>query len=94
MASDPFTRMAGRLLDVLGQPAVLRGEVATRAALEHGVLVYGEYGQLTGTVSVATLPSSVAARQHDTLAVDGKSYVLDRLERNDGLTVRYIVREG
>lgn len=92
MAGNPFARMAGRLLHHLGRPALLRGTVATQASLEHGVLVYGEYGQVTGTVSVATLPVEASPRQHDALEVDGVAYVLDKLERSDGYLLRFILR--
>lgn len=91
---DPFARMAGRLLQRLGEPALLRGTVETRVSLEHGVAVLGEYGQVAGMRTMATLLASDNPACGDALVAAGKTWRLDALERNDGQFARYSLLEA
>lgn len=89
--ADAFDRMHTRLLARLGQEALLRGD-AVRAIVEHGVAVTGEYGQVTGFRSFATFRSSDAARVGDAVVVDGKNYVIDGIDIDDGYTTTCVLR--
>lgn len=92
--ADPFARMAGRLLRKLGEPALLRGTVETRVSLERGVAVLGEYGQVVGMRTMATLLASDNPARGDTLVAGNESWRLDALERNDGQFARFSLLEA
>lgn len=89
--ADAFARMHMRLLARLGQEALLRG-LPTTAIVEHGVAVTGEYGQVTGFRSFATFKTSDAPRVADAVVVDGKSYVVDGIDTDDGYTTTCVLR--
>ncbi len=89
--ADAFERMHRRLFARLGQEAFLRG-LPTTVILEHGVAVTGEYGQVTGYRSFATLPAADAPRVGDALVVDTKNYVIDAIQENDGHTISVVLR--
>lgn len=89
--ADAFERMHQRLFARLGQEALLRG-LPTTVILEHGVAVTGEYGQVTGFRSFATLPSEAAPRVGDALVVDAANYVVDGIQGDDGSTTSVILR--
>lgn len=91
MAADPFARMQTRLFARLGREAVLRG-LPTTAILEHGVAISGEYGQVTGYRTLATLPAGDTPRQGDPLIIDGKSWTIDSILANDGYSIEVILR--
>ena len=65
---------------------------ATTVILEHGIAVTGEYGQVTGYRSFATLPASDAPRVGDPLVVDTTNYVVDAIQENDGHTISVVLR--
>lgn len=83
--------MHSRLFARLGQEALLRGLPAI-VIMEHGVAVTGEYGQVTGYRSFATIPVSAAPKVGDALVVDGKNYVVDAIQENDGHTISVVLR--
>lgn len=89
--ADAFERMHRRLFARLGQEAFLRG-LPTTVILEHGVAVTGEYGQVTGYRSFATVPASDAPRVGDPLVVDTTNYVVDAIQENDGHTISVVLR--
>ena len=89
--ADAFARMHQRLFARLGREALLRG-LPTAAILEHGVAVTGEYGQVTGYRSFATLPVTPLPKVGDALTVDGQGYIVDAIEANDGSTVSVVLR--
>jgi hypothetical protein len=89
--ADAFARMHTRLFARLGQEALLRG-LPTVAIVEHGVAVTGEYGQVTGYRSFATLPVDPLPKVGDTLVVDTVSSVIDAIQENDGHTVSVVLR--
>lgn len=64
----------------------------TTLILEHGIAVTGEYGQVTGYRSFATIPAEDAPKVGDTLTVDGTGYVVDAIDANDGHTVSVVLR--
>lgn len=89
--ADAFERMHQRLFARLGQEALLRG-LATTVIVEHGVAVTGDYGQVTGYRSFATLPADPLPKVGDALVVDGKSWAIDAIQENDGHTVSVVLR--
>lgn len=91
MAEDAFVRMHRRLFARLGQEALLRG-LPTTVILEHGIAVTGEYGQVTGFRSFAAFPTGDLPRIGDALSVDGKNYVVDGIENDDGHTTNCVLR--
>lgn len=89
--ADAFARMHQRLFARLGREAFLRG-LPTTAILEHGVAVTGEYGQVTGYRSFATLPVDPLPKVGDAMVVDAKTYTVDAIQENDGHTVSVVLR--
>lgn len=89
--ADAFARMHRRLFARLGQEALLRG-LPTTVIIEHGVAVTGEYGQVTGFRSFATIPSADQPRVGNALTVDGKGYIVDGIESDDGYTTHCVLR--
>lgn len=83
--------MHRRLFARLGQEALLRG-LPTTVILEHGVAVTGEYGQVTGYRSFATLPVDPLPKVGDAMVVDAKTYTVDAIQENDGHTVSVVLR--
>lgn len=83
--------MHSRLFARLGQEALLRG-LPTVIIVEHGVAVTGEYGSVTGYRSFATIPVAMAPKVGDALSSDGKSWVVDGIEANDGHTISVVLR--
>ena len=69
----------------------MRG-LPTRVIIEHGIAVTGEYGNVTGYRSFATIPAAMAPKVGDALFSDGKSWIVDGLEANDGDTVSVVLR--
>ena len=65
---------------------------AHRLRAEFCVAVTGEYGQVTGYRSFATLPASDAPRVGDPLVVDTTNYVVDAIQENDGHTISVVLR--
>lgn len=91
MSEAAFARMHQRLFARLGREALLRGE-PTRAIVEHGVAVSGEYGQVVAYRSFATLASADAPKAGDSLVIDGKSYIVDSIDADDGYTTSCVLR--
>ena len=95
MTVAAFSRMAARLLaGPLSQEATLRGTVACRVNIEHGVEFSGFEGEVSQTRAVATLLKSVSARQGDTLATerDGNFTIDSPAFQDNGHTQRFILR--
>lgn len=92
-ADAAFERMHNRLFAHLGRQASLQG-IECLAMLEHGVATTGEYGEVTGRVSVATVRCNLNPRLGNTLVIDGENYVLDQLLKNDGDTAEFVVRRA
>ncbi|OQA32884.1 MAG: hypothetical protein BWY57_01611 [Betaproteobacteria bacterium ADurb.Bin341] len=92
-ADAAFERMHNRLFAHLGRQATLQG-IDCLAMIEHGVATTGEYGEVTGRVSVATVRSGLNPKLGNTLVIDGESYVLDQLLKNDGDTAEFMVRRA
>jgi hypothetical protein len=88
---DAFTRMHSRLLARLGQEALLRG-LPVIATLDHGVAVTGQYGEITGYRSFATLHSAESPKVGDALTIAGKSWIIDAIDQDDGYTVNVVLR--
>lgn len=89
--ADAFERMHQRLFARLGQEALLRG-LPTVIILEHGVAVTGEYGEVTAFRSFATLPSAAAPKVGDALTSDGKGWIIDGIQADDGSTTSVVLR--
>lgn len=90
--ADPFARMHDRLLAHLGSEAVLRGSENIKVNVEHGVGVQGEYGEVVAFKTMAHIPSSLAPRLGNTLLIEGKTWVIDSLESDDGYMTRVWLR--
>lgn len=89
---DPFARMTGSLLARLGGEAFLRGSEPCRVSIQHGVAVVGEYGEVSAYRSLATIDRSLNPAAGDALTAEGKSWVLDVKDSDDGYTVNYWLR--
>ena len=91
MAIAAFSRMTATVLAILGEEALLRGTVACRVNIEHGVQVTGEDGMTVLERSVATLPSSADPKVGDALMHPEGSYRLDVQTANNGHSKRFIL---
>lgn len=89
--ADAFERMHSRLFARLGQEALLRG-LPTRVIVEEGVAVTGEYGNVTGYRTFATIPVAMAPKVGDALVSGGKTYAVDGIDANDGYTISVVLR--
>ncbi len=91
--ADPFARMHQSLFARLGEEAFLRTTDACRAAVEHGVAIAGEYGEVAGYRTAVDIMYAGVARpkKGDSLAVGTNSYVLDSALKDDGYSARWIV---
>lgn len=98
-AAAIFSRARDRLLANLGEDGRLRESVACKAAVEHGVEIQGEYGEMVLTRDVVRLSKEHAPVSGDklelghyddtnTFVVDS-AYYLDGKIADDGYFVRY-----
>ena len=89
--ADAFSRMHSCLLARLGREALLRGQPVI-ATLEHGVAVTGDYGEVTGHRTFASMLSDSSPKVGDVLTIDGKGWVIDAIDQDDGYTVNCVLR--
>lgn len=90
--ADPFARMHERLFALLGEEAVLRGNMACQVNIEHDVEVLGTYGEVAARRTLVHVPSWLSPKSGETLVVGAKTYILDGLESDDGYASRFYVR--
>jgi hypothetical protein len=86
-----LARMTRHVLSALGQDATLRGSVACRVNIEHGVQIVGTDDNVTASRSIATIASSVEPREGDTLTHPDGTFRLDSLFADNGYTKRYLL---
>jgi sorbitol-specific phosphotransferase system component IIA len=86
------SRATSRLLTHVGETATLRGTVPCVAAIQHGVVVDGLYGEVSVYRTVAFLLESLVPRAGDTLTVGTKDYVIDAVDSGNGYLTRVIIR--
>lgn len=91
MAIAAFQRMTSAVLAILGEDALLRGTVACRVNIEHGVQVTGEDGMTVLERSIATIASSSDPKVGDALMHPEGSYRLDVQTGNNGHSKRFIL---
>ena len=88
-----FTRMTARILKhASASDVLLRGEVTDPPrdiAIEHGVELTDDHGQLVEVRSVATISSVDSPRSGDALEAGGKTYLLDAQLQADGFSERW-----
>lgn len=98
-AAAIFSRARDRLLASMGDDGRLRGSIACKAAVEHGVEIQGEYGEMVLVRNVVRLSKELIPVSGDMLEVghyDGTNtfvvdvtYYLDGKIADDGYFVRY-----
>lgn len=86
-----FHRMTQCVLAILGEDALLRGNVPCRVNIEHGVQVTDPDGMTVLERSVATIPSSVNPKVGDALTHPEGDYRLDVETGNTGYSKRFIL---
>ena len=91
MALAIFQQMTNTVLAVLGENALLRGTLACRVNIEHGVQVTGEDGMTVLERSIATIPSSVNPKVGDALMHPEGTYRLEVQTANNGHSKRFIL---
>jgi hypothetical protein len=93
--SDPFARMTKSIFARLGGGAFLRGAEACSADVHHGVAIAstGEFGEVTSFKTVVNIDYGVLPKPKtdDTLLLNGTTYTLDSLLKDDGYSARWIV---
>ncbi len=97
MGLPAFRRLTDRILAHAGEDAVLRSETVDpvrKVNLEHGVELVGVYGDTVVIKTVATISLLDAPKVGDTLAIDGKNYVLDVLLSDNGYSAKFVVRDA
>jgi len=85
-------RATGRLLAHVGEDSTLRGDVPCKAAIQHGIVVEGLYGEVSSYRTVSYLLESLAPREGDSLTIGGKDYVIDAVDSGNGYLTRVILR--
>jgi hypothetical protein len=85
-------RATTRLLAHVGENAVLRGSEPCEAAIQHGIVVEGLYGEVSVYRTVAFISESLNPRAGDTLTVGLKDYVIDAVDSGNGYLTRVILR--
>lgn len=83
--------MHERLFARLGQEAFLRGDPVT-AIIARGVAVVGEYGQVVGHRTFATVPHAAEPKVGDTLAIGSETFTVDALQEDDGYIASVVLR--
>jgi hypothetical protein len=103
-ANSIFSRMAGGILQVLGEPAVMKGSI-TKINVERGAQVYGidGYDDMSVERDVATIDSSLVPNLRETFqfidadnggtegAPVGETFRLEKRLKNNGFTQRFVV---
>lgn len=94
-----FSRARDRLLANMGENGRLRESIACSVAVEHGVEIQGEYGEVILTRDVVRISKALAPvsgdkletgdYDEDLLFVPTKTYFLDGKIADDGYFVRY-----
>jgi hypothetical protein len=91
MSKAIFQRMSNTVLALMGEDCTLRGNVACRANIEHGVQVTGEDGLMVLERSVATIGFEHNPKVGDTLTHPDGAYRLDVQMRSNGFNKRFIL---
>lgn len=86
-----FQQAAKGLLLALGEQSLLRGTVACRVNVEHGVEVVGDDTDVVVLRSVATIESTYNPKVGDTLSHPDGEYQLDAIFANSGATMRFVL---
>jgi hypothetical protein len=101
---EAFVNATNSILAVLGEDAVLRGEIVTprrRVNLAHNVEMYDREGNLMYEQHVGTFNKADSPLKGDTLVfidtdgnpIAGESYILDALVEDNGYSARYVLRK-
>lgn len=101
-AAAILARAARRVLSVIGEDAVLRGDIPCKALIERDVQVQRDIGDtkffesaVTAVVDVAGIDATLAPRKGDTLVVNFElppasvTYRLDAPLKNSGRIARF-----
>lgn len=96
-----FSSMAKGILNHLGEDAFFAGATEpTKINIEHGVQLAGiggeeaQYrGDLVANRDVATILSEINPKAGDTFAQNGKTYRLEFLVEDNGVTKRFVIME-
>lgn len=94
---DLFAQAADDALDMIGEGAVLRGQVSCQVNIEHGVQLEGfdfdvsQERYVTLPRSIATIASRHNPRVGDTLTHPEGNFVLDVLVTDAGAIKRFVV---
>lgn len=89
-----FKAMSNSLLAILGQEALLRGNVPCRVAIQFGVQTVGSDDNVVAEKTVATIDSTLNPRPGDTIAHPDGNFIIDAPLRKNGHTDRWIVRDA
>jgi hypothetical protein len=93
--SDPFARLNKSIFARLGGGAFLRGAEPCSVEISYGVAVNtgNEYGAITASRTVVTVDHTgiVPPKLGDSVILDGKSFTLDSLLKDDGYSSQWVV---
>lgn len=93
---DAFQQATAGILAVLGEDAILRGEVVSpvrRVNVARNVEMYDREGNLMYAEHVATINKQDAPAKGDTLVVAGEDFILDSLIEDNGYSARWMLRK-
>ena len=91
-----FERLAQSVLRHLGQDAFLlvgATSTPTRANIEYGVMMAGQFDDGAFPRDVASVPAALEAKLGDRLQVGAKTFALDGKVSNNGQLARFTVVE-
>lgn len=89
-----FKRAQEGVLAVMGEDSLLRGTVACKVNIEHGVDVIGDDVDVVVQRSVATISATHVPKVGDALTHPDGNYVLDAIMQNNGANPRFILRKA
>ena len=101
--SQAFSRLTNRVLALLGEDSILRGEIVTpprKVHIKHGVQFSGyggesvsSKGDLVVDKSIATIPKAYAPKVGDRLQHPDGDFDLDVLHLDNGYSLQFILRK-
>lgn len=90
-----FQRATQSALSLLGEDSLLRGTVACKVNIEHGVQLTGiDSGDMVVSKDIATLSAELNPKKGDTLTHPDGNFVLDMPIEDRGVFKRFIVRKA
>lgn len=94
MTAATFSRMVDSILAHLGEDALLRGSVSTRAHVEYNVQMVDRHGNVFVAQHVITLAKNNSPAPGDSVLIGGVTYTLETMTDDNNFAVRFVALKG